>query len=111
MEHGRDAHGLGRHRRRPDPEEVGQASERRARPLRYSPSGKWMLAGWSAEAARCPSITRSALASAAAPATIFWKSSEPMAPEQEKVSSLPPGASSFIAHRLMSLYARAAFST
>ena len=38
-----------------------------------------------------------------APATILWNSSAPMPPEQLKVNSSPPGASSISARRLMSL--------
>jgi len=37
------------------------------------------------------------------PATIDWKRSAGTAPEQENVASMPPGASSLSAHRLMSL--------
>jgi len=79
--------------------------------LRYSPSGKWIETGWSRPGPRWARICISALASAAAPATIFWKRSGPTAPEHENVSRWPPGASSFMAHRLMSLYARAALGT
>src|SRR6185437_4123211 len=80
-------------------------------PLRYSPSGKWIETGWSIDASSVRRTCISTRASAAAPAMIFRKRSGPTAPEQEKVSRWPPGARSFIAHRLMSLYARAAFGT
>ena len=46
---------------------------------------------------------RVAPASTLAPKTIFWNRSGVTRPEQEKVASRPPGASSFRPSRLMSL--------
>src|SRR5688572_25024939 len=72
-------------------------------PLRYSPSGNSSATGWSAAAEKRSMIFASAPASSAAPATIDWNSSADTPPEQEKVASRPPGASSLSASRLMSL--------
>src|SRR6202000_1429428 len=53
------------------------------RPFRYSPSGNAVSSGWSTPAPRRLGIRASTRASAAAPAAIFWNSSESIAPEQE----------------------------
>src|SRR5688500_4902754 len=89
-------------------QDPGHAVFNSSSPLRYSPSGNSSATGWSAAAPKRSMIFASAPASNAAPATIDWNSSAETPPEQEKVASSPPGASSFKASRLTSLYARAA---
>src|SRR5262249_13180501 len=72
-------------------------------PFRYSPSGNSTSTGWSGADQRRSRSSTDARASAAAPATIFWKSSGETPPEHENVASSPPGRSRRRAFMLMSL--------
>ncbi len=73
------------------------------RPFRYSPSGQSSETGWSAPAPCRAASANGARASTEAEKTIFWKRSASTRPEHEQVRSHPPGATSAMARRLMSL--------
>src|SRR5262249_27056374 len=73
------------------------------RPFKYSPSGQSSETGWSGPAPWRAAIGKDRPASTEAEKTIFWKRSAETRPEQEQVRSQPPGETSFIASRLMSL--------